>query len=573
MAVARNDARSADVLVLFGITGDLARKLVLPALYRLVERGELTVPVDRGGAHRPGHRRPAPSRRGLRRRRRSARRSTPPCWSGCSPASTWWPATTPTRRCSPRLAEAITARPARTRSWCTTWPYRRRCSAPWPTVIAAAGLDDRIAAGGGEAVRSRPRVRPRARRPAAPPLPGGSGVPRRPLPGQGAGRGPARAAVRQHAARAAVEPAVDRPLRDHHGRGLRRRRPRLVLRRRRHRPRCRPEPPAPGARLPAHGPAAVGCGGRPARRQAPAAAGHAHRRPGRGGARPVRRLPDTPGRRAGFDHRDLRRAHPARRRLAVGRRARVPPRRQGTAHDAARRGRRAAPAAPRAVHRRRPPAGPTSCGCACSPTPGSRLRCWPSARAARTSRFRCRSPSTFRQVLGPMHAAYERILADALRGDPAHFARMDNLEEAWRIVGPILDSPEPPAGRTRGDRGGRRPPRRCPARRAGSSCPNPRPDDRGRARRGSAPGASRRGRSGTQCTAARPARHRRRVPGLLPAALRVRRLDRRAVRAVRGDRARGAVRGDRHPRGRAHGPTSLPWGWVRCSSPRGRLPR
>ena len=37
--------RQADVLVLFGITGDLARKLVLPALYRLTERGELTVPI------------------------------------------------------------------------------------------------------------------------------------------------------------------------------------------------------------------------------------------------------------------------------------------------------------------------------------------------------------------------------------------------------------------------------------------------------------------------------------------------------------------------------------------------
>jgi glucose-6-phosphate 1-dehydrogenase len=37
--------RVGDVLVLFGITGDLARKLVLPALYRLAERGELTVPV------------------------------------------------------------------------------------------------------------------------------------------------------------------------------------------------------------------------------------------------------------------------------------------------------------------------------------------------------------------------------------------------------------------------------------------------------------------------------------------------------------------------------------------------
>jgi glucose-6-phosphate 1-dehydrogenase len=51
----------------------------------------------------------------------------------------------------------------------------------------------------------------------------------------------------------------------------------------------------------------------------------------------------------------------------------------------------------------------------------------------------------FRQVLGPMHAAYERIFADAVTGDAAHFARMDNLEQAWRIVGPILDAHDQPA--------------------------------------------------------------------------------------------------------------------------------
>jgi glucose-6-phosphate 1-dehydrogenase len=45
----------------------------------------------------------------------------------------------------------------------------------------------------------------------------------------------------------------------------------------------------------------------------------------------------------------------------------------------------------------------------------------------------------FRQVLGPEHAPYEQILSAALSGDQARFARMDNLEEAWRIVGPILD--------------------------------------------------------------------------------------------------------------------------------------
>ena len=58
--------------------------------------------------------------------------------------------------------------------------------------------------------------------------------------------------------------------------------------------------------------------------------------------------------------------------------------------------------------------------------------------------------ASFRAVLGPAHAAYERILADALAGDPAHFARMDNLEEAWRIVGPVLDPGTAPLPYARG---------------------------------------------------------------------------------------------------------------------------
>ena len=59
----------------------------------------------------------------------------------------------------------------------------------------------------------------------------------------------------------------------------------------------------------------------------------------------------------------------------------------------------------------------------------------------------------FRRVLGPMHAAYEQIFADALAGDPAHFARMDNLEEAWRVVGPVLDARSEPAAYARGSWG------------------------------------------------------------------------------------------------------------------------
>ncbi len=34
--------------------------------------------------------------------------------------------------------------------------------------------------------------------------------------------------------------------------------------------------------------------------------------------------------------------------------------------------------------------------------------------------------------------AYERVLSDALAGDASIFAREDYVEEAWRIVDPVL---------------------------------------------------------------------------------------------------------------------------------------
>jgi glucose-6-phosphate 1-dehydrogenase len=39
--------------------------------------------------------------------------------------------------------------------------------------------------------------------------------------------------------------------------------------------------------------------------------------------------------------------------------------------------------------------------------------------------------------------AYERVLGDALRGDATLFAREDYVEEAWRIVDPVLKSDTP----------------------------------------------------------------------------------------------------------------------------------
>jgi glucose-6-phosphate 1-dehydrogenase len=39
--------------------------------------------------------------------------------------------------------------------------------------------------------------------------------------------------------------------------------------------------------------------------------------------------------------------------------------------------------------------------------------------------------------------AYERVLGDAMTGDATHFARQDYVEEAWRIVDPVLNADTP----------------------------------------------------------------------------------------------------------------------------------
>jgi glucose-6-phosphate 1-dehydrogenase len=44
------------------------------------------------------------------------------------------------------------------------------------------------------------------------------------------------------------------------------------------------------------------------------------------------------------------------------------------------------------------------------------------------------------QHTGDEMAPYERLLGDAMRGDPMLFAREDAVEAAWRIVDPILDN-------------------------------------------------------------------------------------------------------------------------------------
>ena len=49
----------------------------------------------------------------------------------------------------------------------------------------------------------------------------------------------------------------------------------------------------------------------------------------------------------------------------------------------------------------------------------------------------------FAAALGERRDAYERLLGDALAGNPRRFARQDVVERTWRIVQPMLDDPGP----------------------------------------------------------------------------------------------------------------------------------
>ena len=47
----------------------------------------------------------------------------------------------------------------------------------------------------------------------------------------------------------------------------------------------------------------------------------------------------------------------------------------------------------------------------------------------------------FEEELGDQPGPYERLLLDALAGDPQRFSREDMVEECWRIVQPLIDKP------------------------------------------------------------------------------------------------------------------------------------
>jgi glucose-6-phosphate 1-dehydrogenase len=76
------------------------------------------------------------------------------------------------------------------------------------------------------------------------------------------------------------------------------------------------------------------------------------------------------------------------------------------------------------------------------PRPGARLRM--QAKHAEEMALRpVQLDMEFAEYGGEGPTPYEVLLAAAMRGDASHFARQDAVEETWRVVQPLLDAPPP----------------------------------------------------------------------------------------------------------------------------------
>ena len=339
-------------LVIFGVTGDLARKKLIPAIYDLANRGLLppgfvvlgfarrdwgdgdfeTMAKEAAQEHaRTPWREEVWARLGRQHQVRAAARST------TTPPSTSWPSTLDELRDTPR-------HPGQRR----VLPVHPAGGVPGRAQADAAHRDGRQrrspAAGAGSWWRSRSAhdlPRPRELNELVDDVFTAPGrVPHRPLPGQGDGAEHPRAALRQRPVRAGVELPVRRLGADHHGRGRRHRHPGRLLRHRRRRPRRAAEPPDAAARAGRDGGADQLRRRRDPHREAQGAAGHhaAERHRHRHRPRPVPaglgrrrargRLPRGGGRAGRLHHRDLRGGQARHPEPPLGRRAVLHPGRQ-----------------------------------------------------------------------------------------------------------------------------------------------------------------------------------------------------------------------------------------------------
>ena len=251
--------------------------------------------------------------------------------------------------------------------------------------------------------------------------------------------------LRQLVPGAVLEPQPCRERADHHGGGLRRPGPGRFLRRDRHHPRRGPESPAPGSCQPGHGAAGPNRQRIDPRREGQGPEGD----PAAGcegrGPRAVPRLPERERRGAGLAGRDLRRAAAGGQLLALARSAVLHPGREmpaGHLH-----GGRCPPAPAAGVF--------TTC---CSGPNYLRFRISPDVTIALgvtvmdPDERMIGQPSellaSHQPGAGEMDA-YERVLGDAMAGDATLFAREDYVEEAWRIVDPVLKAGTPSTNTSR----------------------------------------------------------------------------------------------------------------------------
>ncbi len=249
-------------LVIFGASGDLANRKLLPALYNLAHEGALPVRFNIvGDLARGVHGRGVPRRaRRPRSTGSAAASSTTRCSRRCSPMPATSPACSTTRRPTRSCAASWTATTRRRPSRSTASSTCRPRPTFFPVIVGAlgeAGLATHEGRAG--ALRDREAVRhlapggARPERARAVGVRGGSDLPDRSLPREGDGPEPAGVPLRQRHVRAAVEPQLRRQRADHRVRGPRDRHARRLLRRRRRAARPRPEPHAAAAVPAVHG--------------------------------------------------------------------------------------------------------------------------------------------------------------------------------------------------------------------------------------------------------------------------------------------------------------------------------
>ena len=340
----------ATTLVIFGVTGDLAHRKLLPALYNLAHEGALPERFNLVGvARREISDEDFRARREELDREVLAPRARRDGARGPAGADELHRLLVRQRGGLPQARDR--ARQARR--------GRRRQAQPRVLPLDGAGVlpDHRLqpARGGPqlhrgrrrplhhrEAVRRQPRVRARAAAGRLARLPRVAGLPHRSLPGQGDGPERDGVPVRELHVRAGLEPQLHRPHPDHRGRGHRHRDARRLLRPGGRAARPGAEPHAPAADPGLHGAAGELRGQQGPRRegQGPAGDHAAHARGGaarhraravhrgHGGQRGGRRLHGGAGRPGGLAHRDLRRAQARGPQLALGGRADLPAHRQ-----------------------------------------------------------------------------------------------------------------------------------------------------------------------------------------------------------------------------------------------------